>query len=171
MCVNMLIPVVICSIAIYAWLQGVDVFSTFIQGVQKGIHITIGLFPTVLGLLTAVYMLRASGCIDIIGQLLQPIFVKLGIPQECAALVLLKPISGSGGLALGSEIIRRCGADSYTGRVAAVMLGASETSLYTIGIYCGHIGLKNAKNLIPIALVGDIIVFVLSAFFVRHLMM
>ncbi len=171
MIVDILIPITLSGIAAYAWMQGIDVFSTFIQGVQKGLRIAIGLFPTVLGLLTAVYMLRASGCIDMIGALLQPIFIRLGIPQECAALVLLKPISGSGGLALGSEIIHRCGVDSYTGRVAAVMLGASETSLYTIGIYCSHIGLQNAKSLIPIALVGDIIVFVLSAFLVRHTMM
>ena len=91
----------------------------------------------------------------------------LGIPEECTALALLKPVSGGGGLALGSEIIRTCGVDSYSGRVAAVMLGASETSLYTISLYCGHLGMKNTRYAVPAALAGDVAAFAASAFFVR----
>lgn len=123
-----------------------------------------------VGLLTAVYMLRASGCIDLMGRALAPILSRLGIPEECAALVLLKPVSGSGGLALGTEIMKRAGVDSYAGRVAAVMLGASETSLYTISLYSGHLGLRDTRYAIPTALVGDLTAFIASAFFVRLFM-
>ena len=101
--------------------------------------------------------------------MLAPVLAGLGIPEECAALVLLKPVSGGGGLALGSEIMRQAGADSYAGRVAAVMLGASETSIYTISLYCSHIGLRQTRYALPAALLGDLAAFAASAFFVRLL--
>lgn len=87
----------------------------------------------------------------------------IGIPQECVSLALLKPISGGGGLALGSELIRTAGPDSYVGRVAAVMLGSSETSIYTIGLYAGHLGLKRTRYAIPAALCADLAAFMMSA--------
>jgi len=82
---------------------------------------------------------------------------------------LLKPISGSGGLALGQDIMRTCGVDSVQGRTAAVMLGASETSLYTISVYCGYLGLKKTRYAIPAALLADFAAFVCAAWFVRIL--
>lgn len=164
-----LIPIIIVLTAIAALVQGIDVFGTFLIGAQKGIQTALHLLPTLLALLVAVSMLRASGAIDLAGNTLQPFFSALGIPQECAALVLLKPLSGSGGLALGSEIMQACGADSYVGRVAAVMLGASETSFYTIGIYTGHLSLKHTRWLIPAAMCADLAAFVAAGFFVRLL--
>ena len=86
-----------------------------------------------------------------------------------ATLLLLKPISGSGGLALGQDIMRTCGVDSVQGRTAAVMLGASETSLYTISVYCGYLGLKKTRYAIPAALLADFAAFVCAAWFVRIL--
>jgi len=114
-----------------------------------------------------VFMLRASGAVDIAASVLAPALRILGIPKECTALTLLKPISGGGGLAMGSEIIRRCGPDSYAGRVAAVMLGASETSLYTISVYSGHLGLNRTRYAVFAALCGDVAAFTASAALVR----
>ena len=120
-----------------------------------------------VGMLTVVYMLRASGAIDLAAALLAPVFQFFGIPKECTALALLKPISGGGGLALGSEIMQRCGPDSYAGRVAAVMLGSSETSLYTLGVYGGHLGLNRMRYAVIAALCADVTAFVASAALVR----
>lgn len=165
--ISAMIPVILAGIGFYALYKKIDVFSVFLSGAKKGLSTSVGILPTLVGLLTAVYMLRASGFIDLAGRMLSPVFALLGIPEECAALVLLKPVSGGGGLALGSEIMKRAGVDSYAGRVAAVMLGASETSLYTISLYCGHLGLKNTRYAVPAALVGDIVAFAASALFVR----
>ena len=112
-------------------------------------------------------MLRASGAIDLAAAALAPIYQILGIPKECTALTLLKPISGGGGLALGSEIMQSCGPDSYAGRVAAVTLGASETSLYTISVYSGHLGLNRTRYAVFAALCGDLAAFTVSAALVR----
>ncbi len=165
--ISVLVPFLLFAICAYALYTGIDVFSVFLQGARKGLDTAIGILPTLIGLLTAVYMMRASGVIDLTGEILSPLMSILGIPKECTVLALLKPISGGGGLAVGSEIIKAYGADSYSGRVAAVMLGASETSLYTIGIYCGYLGIKNTRYAVPVALAGDIVAFVTSAFFVK----
>ena len=166
---EMLVPLILALTGAYALAHQVAVFPVFLQGAEKGLQTAIHILPTMIGLLTAVTMLRASGFIDLAGAALTPVLSCLGIPSECAALVLLKPLSGSGGLALGREIMRTCGADSYAGRVAAVMLGASETSIYTIGIYCGQLRLKRTRYAIPAALAADLAAFVFAAAWVRWL--
>lgn len=166
---ELLVPLILAFTGIYALTHQVAVFPIFLRGAEKGLQTAIHILPTMIGLLTAVMMLRASGFIDLAGAALAPVLSAVGIPSECAALVLLKPLSGSGGLALGQEVMRTCGADSYAGRVAAVMLGASETSIYTIGIYCGHLGLKRTRYAIPAALMADLAAFVFAAAWVRWL--
>ena len=166
---DFIIPLFLTGICLYAVCHRVELFSGFLEGAQKGLKTALSILPTLVGLLTAVYMLRASGAIDWIAALLAPLLRLLGIPEECAALVLLKPISGGGGLALGSEIMKTCGVDSYAGRVAAVMLGASETSIYTISLYAGAVDLKNTRYAVPAALLGDLTAFVVSAWMVRVL--
>lgn len=164
---NALIPMLLAAVGLYALYKGVDVFPTFLRGAKKGLQTAAGILPTMVGMLTVVYMLRASGAIDLAAAALAPLYQLLGIPGECTALTLLKPISGGGGLALGSEIMQRCGPDSYAGRVAAVMLGSSETSLYTLSIYSGHLGLKRMRYAVIAALCADMTAFIVSAALVR----
>ena len=152
---------------LYALYKGVDVFPTFLRGAKSGLKTAVELLPTMVGMLTVVYMLRASGAIDLAAAALAPLLNLLGIPKECTALTLLKPISGGGGLALGSEIMQRCGPDSYAGRVAAVMLGSSETSFYTISVYSGHLGLNRLRYAVFAALCADLTAFAVSAAMVR----
>lgn len=166
---SVLVPLLLAAAGVYALYKRVEVFPAFITGAKSGLATAVSILPTMVGMLTAVYMLRASGCIDLLGRALAPVLGVLGIPKECAALVLLKPVSGGGGLALGSEIMRQAGVDSYAGRVAAVMLGASETSIYTISLYCGHVGLRRTRYALPAALLGDLTAFTAAAFFVRLL--
>jgi len=164
---NAFIPLLLASAGIYAFYRKVDVFPVFLDGAKVGLRTAVGILPTLVGMLTVVYMLRASGAIDMAAAAFAPVLQWGGIPQECAALLFLKPISGGGGLALGSEIMTRCGPDSYAGRVAAVMLGSSETSLYTISLYSGHIGLHRMRYMVVAALLGDLTAFVTSALLVR----
>ena len=161
------IPALLAAVGLYALYKGVDVFPTFLHGAKNGLRTAVSILPTMVGMLTVVYMLRASGAIDLAAAVLAPVFQLLGIPKECAALTLLKPISGGGGLALGSEIMKNCGPDSYVGRVAAVMLGSSETSLYTLSVYSGHLGLNRTRYAIFAALCADLTAFAVSAALVR----
>lgn len=164
-----LIPAILLMTTLLSLIRGIDVFSVFLQGAEKGIRTAVHLLPTLIALITAVQMLRASGAVDAAGNALSPVLSLMGIPKDCAALMLLKPFSGSSGLALGREVMDTCGVNSAAGRTAAVMLGASETSFYTIGIYTGHISLHRTRWLIPAAVAADLAAFVSSAWLVRLL--
>lgn len=157
------LPIIITFIVCYGLFKKIDVFETFVCGVQKGIEISIKIFPTILGLVTAVYMLRASGAIEFLSEFLYPVTSILGIPKECTPLVLLKPISGGGGLAIGSDILKNHGADSYIGRVASIMLASSETSFYTMSLYYGSLGISKMKYTVICALTADLTAFIVAS--------
>ena len=95
--------------------------------------------------------------------------ILLGIPPETAALLFVRPISGSGALAIGSELMASHGPDSYVGRVAAVMLGSTETTFYTIAVYFGSAGIRRTRYAIPAALLADLAGFMAAAMAVRLL--
>ena len=124
----------------------------------------------IIALLTAVYMFRASGAMEYLGALLAPALERVGIPPEVAPLLFIRPISGSGALAVGSELMATYGPDSYIGRVAAVMLGSSETTFYTIAVYFGSVGIVKTRYTIPASLCADAVMFLTSAAAVRVLM-
>ena len=114
-------------------------------------------------------MLRASGALAALETAFSPVFLRLGIPPETAALIFIRPFSGSGALAVGSELINVYGADSQIGRTAAVMLGSTETTFYTIAVYFGAVGIKKTRHAIPAALCADFIGFFVAAMTVRLL--
>jgi spore maturation protein B len=112
-------------------------------------------------------MFRASGALDALTALLRPALEWVGIPPETAPLVLLRPLSGSGGLAVGSDLINTYGPDSTVGRTAAVMLGSSETTFYTVAVYFGAAGIKKLRHTLPAALIADIAGFLAAAWCVK----
>ena len=160
---------ILASLALYGALRGVDVFAAMTEGIADGLRVLLRIFPAVAALLTAVYALRASGALDALTGLLAPAFRLLGIPAETAPLVLLRPISGSGALAVAGDIMARYGPDSLAGRTAAVMLGSTETTFYVIAVYFGAAGVKKTRWAIPAALCADFTGFVLSSLAARLL--
>jgi len=162
-----IVPLLLCTVALYALNKGTDVFGALSAGAADGLRIVGKILPSLVGLLSAVYMLRASGALDALVTLLAPVLNILGIPPETASLALIRPISGSGALAIGSELITRYGPDSAIGRTAAVMLGSTETTFYVIAVYFGAAGIKRSRYAIPAALCADIAAFLASAWAVR----
>lgn len=160
---------ILASLALYGALRGVDVFAAMTEGIAEGLRVLLRIFPAVAALLCAVYALRASGALDALTGLLAPAFRLLGIPPETAPLVLLRPISGSGALAVAGDIMARYGPDSLAGRTAAVMLGSTETTFYVIAVYFGAAGVKKTRWAIPAALCADFTGFVLSSLAARLL--
>ena len=154
----------------YALFCGTDVFSALTDGALQGLRTVGRIAPVLVCLLPAVGALRASGAIDAFTALLRPALSFLGIPPETVPLMLLRPMSGSGALAVAGDIFTACGADSPAGRTAAVMLGSSETTFYTVAVYYGAAGITKTRYTIPAALCADAVMFLASAFFVRLLM-
>ena len=145
----------------------VNVYDALTRGAEEGLTVLLRILPALVGLMTAVYMLRASGAMDALGSLLAPVLVRLGIPPETAALLFIRPVSGSGALAIGSELMAAHGPDSYVGRVAAVMLGSTETTFYTVAVYFGAAGIRKTRYAIPAALIADLTGFMAAALAVR----
>ena len=165
----LIVPLIIGAVAIWALGRRVDVFSAVTAGAKEGLKITVKILPSLVALLTAIYMLRASGALDALSEVMRPALNFLGIPPETSALIFIRPFSGSGALAVGSEIIGKYGPDSLPGRTAAVMLGSTETTFYTIAVYFGAVGIKKTRYAIPAALCADLTGFFVSSLAVRLL--
>ena len=129
----------------------------------EGLKLLITLIPTLVLLLTAVTMLRASGAIQLLSCFFAPVFGFFGIPPETAILVLIRPVSGSAALAVGADLMAQYGVDSQIGRTVAVMLGSTETTFYTMGVYFGAAGIKKTRYTLAAALFADFVGFFMAS--------
>ncbi len=164
---TMLVPLIMAAVALYGMARRVDVYDALVQGAGDGLGVLVKIVPPLVGLLTAVYMLRASGVLELASGALAPVLGLLGIPAETAPLLLVRPVSGSAALGVGAELISAFGPDSLVGRTAAVMLGSTETTFYTIAVYFGAAGIVKTRYAIPAALCADLAGFMASAWAVR----
>lgn len=164
---TMIVPLIIAVVAMYGMFHRVDVYGALVAGAGKGLEILIKIVPALVGLLTAAYMLRASGALTLAADALRPVLHALGIPAETVGLMLVRPVSGSAALGVGAELISTYGPDSTVGRTAAVMLGSTETTFYTIAVYFGATGITRTRYAVPAALCADLAGFLASAWAVR----
>ena len=164
---SLIIPLLLAVVAIYGMGKQVDVYGALTHGAEEGLSVLLRIAPALVGLLTAVSMFRASGAMEWLSTLCAPLLEAVGIPPETAPLMLVRPVSGSGALAVASELIATYGPDSYISRVAAVMLGSTETTFYTIAVYFGSAGIRRTRHTIPAALAADLTGFFASALAVR----
>lgn len=160
---DLIVPLFMIAVSCIALSRRQDVYGALLEGGRDGLKILVSIVPALVMLLTAVHMLRASGAIRFFSAALSPVFHLLGIPPETAALVLIRPISGSAALAVGTDLIRTYGADSLIGRTTAIMLGSTETTFYTISVYFGASGVKRTRYAIPAALIADLTGFVVAS--------
>ena len=164
---SLVVPALLAAVAAIGLGRQVDVYGALTHGAEEGLTVLLRIVPSLVGLLTAVGMFRASGAMEWLSGLLAPVLGWLGIPSETAPLLLIRPISGSGALAVATDLMRTHGPDSYIGRVAAVMLGSTETTFYTIAVYFGSAGIHKTRHTIPAALAADLTGFIASALAVR----
>lgn len=164
---TMLVPFLMLAVALWGLVKRVDLWGALTDGAEKGLKVSLRIMPPLIGLLTAVYMLRASGALELLGELAGPLLAAAGIPAETIGLLLVRPVSGSAALGVGAELISTYGPDSRLGRTAAVMLGSTETTFYTIAVYFGAAGIVKTRYAIPAALCADLAGFMASAWAVR----
>jgi spore maturation protein B len=162
-----MVPVMVAMILLFGLVKKVPLFDTFLQGAKEGMQSTASIAPALIGLITAVSMLKASGALDIFTAAVEPFASAVGLPAEVMPLTLLRPVSGSGSIAIVDSIFQRVGPDSFAGRVAAVMMGSTETTFYAIAVYFGAVGIKKTRHTIPAALTADMASFLISALAVR----
>lgn len=165
--VSMLVPLLMLGVAVWGCVRRVDLWSALVDGAGDGLRVVARIVPSLIALLTAVYMLRASGVLELMGRVLEPILSAVGVPEETIGLLLIRPVSGSAALGVGAELIERYGPDSLVGRTAAVMLGSTETTFYTIAVYFGAAKVSKTRYAVPAALCGDIVGFLAASLAVR----
>lgn len=151
------LPALFLFVVCYGKIKKVNVYEGFACGAKKGLELGFEIFPFVLCVLAAVALFRASGLLTALVGLVQPVFSALAIPSELCELVVLKPFSGSGSLAVLADIFKTYGADSYVARCAAAIAGCSETTFYVACIYTSKCQVKRLGYAIPVSLVASLV--------------
>lgn len=161
------IPALIAGVFGYGMIKKVDVFDEFLTGAKENLKIGFQILPALIALMTAVGMFKASGALELITGALAPITDFLHFPSECVPLVMLRPVSGSGALAMYEKIISEASPDSYAGRVASVLMGSTETTFYTMAVYFSVTKVKKTRHTLFCAMIADVTGFLVSALAVR----
>ena len=163
------IPAMIAAIVAYGLATRTDVYNSFAEGAKLGLENVFRIVPPLVGLIVGISMLRASGAMDVAVRVLQPVTSLLHMPSEVLPLALLRPVSGSGSIAIVNDIFSECGPDSLQGKIASVMMGSTETTFYTIAVYFGAVGVKNIRHTAKAALLADLTGMICAVFFVNLL--
>ncbi|NLT39845.1 MAG: spore maturation protein [Clostridiales bacterium] len=166
---SLVVPAIVLSVSLLAFHRKCDVYTSLCEGASDGLKVIARIFPAIVILLSAIAVFRVSGAQDLLIRFIAPALKAVGIPSETAPLMLVRPFSGSAALAVGSEIISRYGADSDIGRTAAVMLGSTETTFYTMAVYLSAAKIRGPRFALPAALIGDLVGFIAASASVRLL--
>ena len=164
------VPVFVAAVLAVGLIKRVPVFDEFTAGAGDGIRTCVKVLPSLVALMTAVSMLQASGLLEQITSLIAPAADRLGLPAPVLPMALMRPVSGSGSLAVLENILRQYGTDSLAGRVACVMQSSTETTFYTIAVYFGAVGIKRTRHTLATSVSADLAGVILSALAVRLLM-
>ncbi len=155
-------PIFILLIIIQGTIEKKNTFDVFIEGAKEGVKIVFDLFPTLLGLFLAIGLLKSSGIMDFFISILSPIAKKILIPEQILPLIFIRPISGSASTAIATNIMNVNGVDTLIGKIASVIMGSTETTLYTIAVYTSCVKIKKTNGILIAALLADIVSMIVA---------
>ena len=156
------VPIALIIIISASLYKRVPAFDTFLEGAAEGIKSTFMITPSLIGLITAVSMLKCSGALDLFKNLIMPIASIFHFPADVIPLALLRPVSGSGSIALLDNIFKTCGTESHAGKLGSLIMGSTETTFYTLAVYFGSVKIKNSRHTVICALIADFTAIVMS---------
>lgn len=159
---NLAMPLMIIIIILYGILERKKVFDIFLEGAKDGIKSIYNIFPTLVGLFVAIGAIRSSGIIDVVVKFLNSLLNIVNFPTEILPLALIRPISGSASVAVATDIMKNFGVDSNIGLIASVIMGSTETTVYTIAVYTSSVGIKKTRFVLWAALIADFVGIVTS---------
>lgn len=152
------VPVMILLIIIIGVKEKKDVFALFIDGVKEGLKVVLGIFPYILAILIAIGLFRNSGALDLIIKPITPVLNTLGVPKEIVPLCILRPLSGGASMSLVMDIFKNYGVDSISGKIASIIMGGTETTIYCITILFGAVKIKKLRGILIAGLIADFVV-------------
>ncbi len=151
------IPAILVSVLGYGALKGVKVYAVFVEGAKEGFQVAVRIIPFLVAMLVAIGIFRASGSLDLLVRVLNPVTSLIGMPAETLTMALMRPLSGSGALGVMSESINTHGPDSLIGRMVSVMMGSGETTFYVLAVYFGSVGIKRSRHAVLGGLIADVV--------------
>lgn len=164
-----IIPAILVGFPLYGLIKRVPVYESFVEGGREGFQVAVRIIPYLVAILFAIAMFRASGAMDALTTLLNPILRPLGFPAEVLPMAIIRPLTGSGSAALVVDMIEQFGEDSIFVKMAAVMFGSTETTFYIIAVYFGAVGIKRTRHALHAGLTADITAMLIAVWIVRLL--
>ena len=159
---SMFIPIIVLVVISYGVFRKINVYDSFINGAKEGLPMTISMFFSLLAMIFGVNIFLNSGIIDYFFDFLKPILVLLHIPVEVLPIAIMRPFSGSFGLALLNDLYKVYGPDSLISVLASVIQGSSDTTIYIITLYFGTIGIKKIKYALWVGLLTDLFMVIVA---------
>jgi len=149
------IALFVVGIPLYGVVRKVKVYEAFVEGAREGFNVTVRIIPYLVAILTVIAAFRASGAMEVLARVLAPVTEALAIPAANIPLMIVRPLSGGAARGIVADILKTFGPDSYTGRLASIMSGSTETTFYVLAVYCGAIGVTRFRQALPAALLAD----------------
>lgn len=159
---NIIIPIVVLLIIIYAFKKKVRIYDSFVQGAKEGLELSISIFPYLVAMLFATDILLKSNILNEIFNVFTPVLNFLKIPKEILPMSIIRPISGNASFAVMIDLIKTYGPDSYIGRISSAIQGATDTTIYVLSLYFGSIGIKKIKYSLWVGLLTDLTCLIVS---------
>ena len=165
---HFIIPGIVFLIVFYGFYKKIDVYEAFISGVKEGLLMALKIFPTMFAMVISIDVLIKSNALNALITLIEPICFRLSIPKEILPLAFIRPISGSSSLVLMSDLLKTYGPDSFIGRVASLIQGSTDTTIYIIGLYFSSIGIQKIKYSLIVGLLAYLFAIILSILVVSY---
>lgn len=163
------IPTLIVVFPVYGLIKGVKVYEEFVEGAKEGFEVAVTIIPYLVAILFAIGMFRASGAMDFLIDVLDPVLGLIGIPAEVLPMAIVRPLTGSGSAGIVADMISQFGEDSIFVKMAATMFGSTETTFYVIAVYFGAVNIRNERHAVPAGLFADFVGVLASVYVVRLL--
>jgi spore maturation protein SpmA len=150
-----LLPLLVGAVAVVGWACRVRVYDALVEGAREGFQVALRILPYLVAVLVGVGMLRASGAIELFVRAMSPLTERILLPAEALPMAVLRPLTGSGALAVMSEVMAEHGPDSGLGYLVSTMQGSTETTFYVLAVYFGAVGIRRTRHALPACLLAD----------------
>lgn len=159
---SLFIPIIVLVVIIYGAYKKINVYDSFVSGAKEGLPMVKSMFFSLLAMIFGVNIFLKSGVVDYFFEFLKPLLVILHIPSKVLPIAIMRPLSGSFGLALLNDMYKVYGPDSFISVLASVIQGSSDTTLYVITLYFGTIGIKKIKYALWVGLLTDLFMVIMA---------
>lgn len=164
-----IIPVIILVVLTFGLIKKVPIYEVFVDGAKDGLKVTVQIIPYLLAIMVAIAMFRASGAIEILQTVLGGVLNKFDIPVDVLPVMIVRSLSGSAVLGIFSDIAAQHDIESYTTKLAAIMVGSSETTFYILAVYFGAVGIKKIRHALLTGVLADCVGIIAAIFVARWL--